>query len=212
MPNPKGKEFIPTRASLLERLRSWDDQESWKAFFDIYWPMLYSVAVRAGLTDAEAQDVVQETVISVARKLPDFRYDPQLGSFKSWLMLITRRKIIDHLRRKGRDPAKPHSPADPASTRRTGTAERIPDPHADPLRSIWAEEWEANVFRAALKKTKSEVDPRQFQIFDCYALKGWSPEQVAQSFKISLSSVYATKSRISALIREEIGRLEKRMI
>jgi len=61
-------EFIPTRRTLLSRLKNWNDQESWKEFFETYARLIYSVAAKAGLTDAEAQDVVQETVIIVARK------------------------------------------------------------------------------------------------------------------------------------------------
>jgi DNA-directed RNA polymerase specialized sigma24 family protein len=81
-------EFIPTRRSLLRGLKNWEDQESWRTFFDTYGRLLYRVAAKAGLTDAEAQDAVQETVIVVARKIPGFKYNPALGSFKSWLMLI----------------------------------------------------------------------------------------------------------------------------
>jgi RNA polymerase sigma-70 factor (ECF subfamily) len=55
------RDAIPTRYSLLSRLQKWDDQESWKDFFDIYWRFIYSVAVKSGLTEDEAQDVVQET-------------------------------------------------------------------------------------------------------------------------------------------------------
>ena len=57
---------IATRASLLVRLKDREDQASWQEFFDTYWRLIYSVATKAGLNDAEAQDVVQETVISVA--------------------------------------------------------------------------------------------------------------------------------------------------
>src|SRR3989442_10829475 len=97
-------EFIPTRRSLLTRLKNLDDQESWKDFFDTYAKLIHRVAIKAGLNDAEAQDVVQETVIIVAKKLPDFKYDPALGSFKSWLRLITRRRIEKQLKK--RMPAK----------------------------------------------------------------------------------------------------------
>src|SRR6059058_5511900 len=96
------QEFIPTRRSLLSRLKQWDDQESWQDFFNTYWRLIYSVARRAGLGDGEAQDVVQETVAAVARQMPNFKYDPQAGSFKSWLLLITRRRILDHLRKEYR--------------------------------------------------------------------------------------------------------------
>ena len=61
-------EFIPTRASLLSRLKNWDDQDSWKDFFDTYWKLIYAAALKSGLSDAEAQDVVQDTVVSVAKK------------------------------------------------------------------------------------------------------------------------------------------------
>src|SRR6185436_3555024 len=93
-------EIIPTRASLLSRLRNWDDQQSWQRFFELYWKLIYSVARKAGLSDPEAQDVVQETIISVARHMPSFRYDPELGSFKAWLMQLTRWRIMDELRKK----------------------------------------------------------------------------------------------------------------
>jgi len=75
--------WAPTRRSLLSRLRQWDDQESWQDFFSTYSKLIYGVALRAGLAEAEAEDIVQETVISVARQMPNFRYDPAQGSFKS---------------------------------------------------------------------------------------------------------------------------------
>src|SRR6266699_3258662 len=95
---------LKTRSTLLSRLRNLDDQESWRVFFDRYWELLYNVAKQSGLGEPEAQDVVQETVISVAKAMPDFRYDPARGSFKQWLLRITGRRIMDHLRRTYRQP------------------------------------------------------------------------------------------------------------
>ena len=83
--DPERQEFIPTRQSLLSRLKSWDDQESWRDFFNTYWKLIYGAAVKSGLNDAEAQDVVQDTVITVAKKMEDFKYDPAVDSFKGWL-------------------------------------------------------------------------------------------------------------------------------
>src|ERR1044071_5293796 len=93
-------ELLSTRRSLLERLRDWEDQASWREFFDLYWKFIYSVAIRSGLTDQEAEDVVQETVLSVAKKMPQYIYDPARCSFKGWLMHVTRLRIIDQLRRR----------------------------------------------------------------------------------------------------------------
>ena len=91
-------DLIPTRSSLLSRLKNWDDQESWKDFFNTYWRLIYEVALKAGLSDAEAQEVVQETVILVAKKMQDFKYDPAVGSFKNWLLHTTRWRINDQFR------------------------------------------------------------------------------------------------------------------
>jgi len=63
------KQFLVTRRSLVERLADWRDQKNWQEFFETYWKLIYSVAVKAGLTDSEAQDVVQETIITVAKRV-----------------------------------------------------------------------------------------------------------------------------------------------
>ena len=68
-------EFIPTRRSLLSRLKDWDDQESWRDFFDTYGKLIYGLARKSGLSDAEAQDAVQETLMAVAKEMPGFKYD-----------------------------------------------------------------------------------------------------------------------------------------
>jgi DNA-directed RNA polymerase specialized sigma24 family protein len=69
---------IATRQSLLARLKDVEDQESWRDFFETYWEPIYRVALKHGLNDADAQELVQETVISVARKIEGFVYDPKV--------------------------------------------------------------------------------------------------------------------------------------
>ena len=80
----------PTRYSLLSRLQDWDDQDSWRDFFDTYWRLIYSVAIKSGLTETEAQDVVQETVVCVAKDIGKFKRDRDRGSFRGWLRNLTR--------------------------------------------------------------------------------------------------------------------------
>src|SRR5262245_14982763 len=93
-------ELAPTRQSLLIRLKDWKDEASWKVFFETYCRLIYNAAVKAGLNDSEAQDVVQETVIYVLKKMPNFEYDAAKGSFKSWLLRSTSWRIVDHLRKR----------------------------------------------------------------------------------------------------------------
>lgn len=199
-------EYLPTRRSLLSRLKRWDDQESWQDFFNTYWKLIYGVAIKAGLSDSEAQDVVQATMVAVARQIPNFDYDPALGSFKSWLHLITRRRIMDHLRkeyrrRKGDEPG-------PGNTGRTAVLERVPDPGGTDLDRIWDEEWKRWLFEAAFQRVKGRVEPKHFQIFDCYVRKEWPVKDVARTFGVTAGQVYLVKNRLSALIADEVKRLE----
>ena len=139
-------ELIPTRASLLKRLRDWRDQASWEAFFQIYWKLIYGVARKAGLSDAEAQDVVQETMTSVAKHMPTFRYDPALGSFKAWLLKLTRWRIVGQFRKREPNVAIPHAQAE--SSTATGLIDRIPA--NDVVDTLWENEWEKTLMTAAL--------------------------------------------------------------
>lgn len=196
--------FIPTRRSLLSRLRSWDDQDSWRDFFDTYWRLIYSVAVKAGLRDADAQDVVQEAILSVAERMPGFKYDPSIGSFKSWLMLIIRRRIADHLRKEYAGARASHGvPVDDLA--------ELPDDSLQRLEGIWEEEWRNQIRQAAIDKVKRRVKPEQFQMFDFYVLQQLPVREVAQSLGVSVMQVYLARHRIGNLLKEEMANLEKRM-
>src|SRR6185503_8565241 len=93
LPEPRSDSFLPTRQSLLSRLRDCHDQAGWREFFDAYWRLIYNVARKSGMSDSEAQDVVQNTFIYLTRRMPNFKYDRTRGSFKSWLRVVTRSRI-----------------------------------------------------------------------------------------------------------------------
>ena len=129
--------LIPTRYSLLSRLQNWDDQASWKEFFDTYWRLIYLIALQSGLTETEAQDVVQETVISIAKDIHKFRRDRSLGSFKGWLRNLTRWRIADQLRR--RIQPRQENPVTGDDGDLSLEFAEIPDPASDTLNEIWGE-------------------------------------------------------------------------
>src|SRR5215472_14305125 len=169
--------LLATRRSLVERLANWDDQRRWQQFFDTYWKLIYSAASKAGLTDAEAQEVVQETIITVAKNIGKLRYDPAIGSFKGWLLDITRWRIADQFRK--RLPEAPqHRRVD--DTRVTGTMDRFAGADSKALDELWEREWKENLLEGAIARLKKKVDPKQFQIFDCYVQKQWPAQKVAE--------------------------------
>ena len=203
-------DWLPTRTSLLRRLKQWEDQESWRDFFNTYWKLIYGTAVKAGLNDAEAQDVVQDTVIAVAKKIEDFKYDPVIDSFKGWLLYLTRKCIALHYRKRERD--RGGKPRDSEAMALTAELEGIPDPAGVDLEAIWDEEWEKNLADAALARVKQEVNPKQFQIFNFYVLKQWPVKEVTETLGVTVAQVYLAKHRISALVKKEVKRLQNGLI
>ncbi|MBI2926921.1 MAG: sigma-70 family RNA polymerase sigma factor [Verrucomicrobia bacterium] len=199
---------LPTRWSLLTRLKNWDDQDSWQEFFDTYWRLIYNVAIKAGLNDAEAQDVVQETVITVAKNLKEFKTDPARGSFKAWLLKTTRWRIINQFNKRRPDQiARAHRPPDDA--RDTATVERIPDSGGGDWESAWNAEWAEHLVGLALERLKRQVKPKHFQIYFLHAIKGQSVRDVAASLGVNVPQVYLVKHRLARQFRAELKRLER---
>ena len=200
-------ECIPTRATLLLRLKDLQDNSSWQDFFDTYWNLIFGVARKGGLTEAEAEDVVQETMIAVAKHIPDFKYDPQIGSFKGWLLNMTRWRMTDQLRRRGRSAyATDGQGLDEALTQ---LAMDMPD---SDLEKLWDAEWENNLLEAATLKARRRLDPVHYQLYDCYVNKDWSPEKVAKAFAVPVGQVYLAKHRVTESIKQEVERLKKELV
>ena len=205
---------IPTRHSLLNRLKDWGDQTSWQEFFDTYWRLIYNVAVKAGLSDTEAQEVVQETVITVAKKIPEFKADPARGSFSAWLMHTTRWRIADQFRKRQAEAERNKAADTPAlpgeDTGLTDTIDRVPDPAGAPLESVWNEEWEKNLMAAALEQVKRQVSPKQYQMFDLHVLQNVPVSDTVRTLQVSVASVYMAKYRVSRILKREVAKLERR--
>src|ERR1041385_3131909 len=128
---PNTDSLLPTRQSLLSRLRDVQDQDGWGEFFDRYWRLIYNVARKSGLGDLEAQEVVQSTFIYLSRRMPNFRYEPARGSFKSWLRVVTRSRISVYRRREKADEKFIREPLGGADSEDGPAVEQIPDPAAD---------------------------------------------------------------------------------
>ncbi len=203
-------DLAPTRRSLLTRLKQWDNQDSWQEFFDTYWRLIYAFASKSGLGDAEAQEVVQETLISVAHEFKNFRYDPARGSFKSWLLLITRRRVADQLRKRYR--AREVGKLNPDDTQVAEEINTQNEANASAPEAVWDEAWRTQLADAALGRVRTQVRPEQFQMFEMYVVRGQSGAAVARALGVSIMTVYLAKHRVSALLKKEVGRLEKEML
>jgi RNA polymerase sigma factor (sigma-70 family) len=143
-------------------------------------------------------------LIAAAKNLPEFRYDPKVCAFKTYLLNLSNWRIKDQLRK--RLPGERFkSPEDD----RTGTVERVADPAGVELERIWDQEWHTALLVAGSERAKRQVDAKQWQIFDLYVLKNWRPREVAKALGVSLARVYLAKHRVSAVVRKEVEKLER---
>ncbi len=204
-------ELLSTRASLLERLKDLGDDTSWNEFYQTYRELIYSVARKAGLNEVEAEEVVQDTVISVAKKMPGFHYDPAVDSFKGWLLTVSRWRILDQLKK--RQAAQIHPLHTLAVTKEEGThtatIERVPDPAGFDLTTVWDEEWEKNLLQTALARIKRQVHPQHYEIYHLHVILGKPVREVARALGVNTGQVYLAKHRVGALLKKEVKKLER---
>jgi RNA polymerase sigma factor (sigma-70 family) len=205
---PSAEDNLPTRQSLLQRLKNWGDGASWDDFARTYYRFLRGIALKSGLTEAEADDVVQETMLSVAKTIPTFEYDPAVGSFKGWLALIVRRRIADYVRKR-------HYHADGVCIAREQHAETtvMANHPADSftLEEQWQEEWSRSVLEVATANVKERLRNIEYQMFHLHVVKQLSVPEVARLLGVKGAQVYFAKYKVGGMMRREIKRLERQL-
>lgn len=172
----------------------------------MYWGLLYATAIKAGLNDSEAQDVVQDTIILVLKKMKEFSYDPAVDSFKGWLLYLTRKRIALEYRRRARRRSR-----NPVSEEPIAEIEAIADPAGPGLEKVWDEEWNQTMWNAAIGRVKAQLGLKQFQMFDLYVIKERPATEVAQALGVTVAQVYLAKHRVSALVKHELLQLKTKL-
>ncbi len=192
---------LKTRPTLLLRLRESGDRQSWDEFVEIYTPMLYRFFIGRGLQDADAADLGQEVMRSVARAIADFDYDPEKGSFRSWLYQIARNKLNDFFKKRARQPQGSGRTTVMQVVENTATTERSLEDHFELEHRLRLFEW-------ASEQIKENFAPHNWTAFERLALKQEDAETVAGDLGLTLGSVYVAKSRITAKLRELIESID----
>ena len=215
-PTTRAQPSLKTRRSLLSRIKDWQDRESWQQFYDTYANLIYRTALSAGLSHDEAEEVLQETVLTVAKQLnalgegkSAFKYNPEKGTFKSWLLHTTHWRISDQFRK--RNPLLLRIKRD-SRTDSTPAEAKIPDPSAEVLEARWDREWKQNLHEAALERVKRRVKAKHYQIFYLYVIKDWPADKVARVLGLNAAQVFLAKHRIMTLLKNEIRRLQKEIL
>lgn len=188
---------LKTRQTLLQRIKDRGDQAAWEEFVEIYAPVIYHFTLGRGLPPADAADVVQEVMRSVAGAMAGFDYDPGKGSFRSWLFTVVRNQIASHFRHKSRRPK---------TTGRTTAMRMAENESADAGgEDVWEREYRRQMFAWAAEKVRGEFGEATWAAFWRTAVLEEGASAVAADLGMSKASVYVAKSRAVKRIRETIA-------
>jgi RNA polymerase sigma-70 factor (ECF subfamily) len=206
---PDEEGWNESRSSLITKLTRWDNSRAWQGFFNIYALFFYARARRAGLSVQDAEDVVQEVMAEVAKRMPGFKCDPhdqRSAKFRAWLCVIVRAKIADRIRVLVRGQQAGGAVMPVPNETGTSPVERLPDPNADPgLRE--RADWAAALLRAAAEIVKQKFSPEYFAIYDFHVLQWHTVKETMEEFGISRAKVYLVKFRVGGIMRRELKRM-----
>lgn len=193
-------EFPDTRESLLARVKDPQDEDAWRRFVTVYRPVIYRLARGRGLQDADAQDLTQQVLLSVAHAIERWEPDPGKGRFRSWLSRIVRNAAMNALTRRHPDMAVGGSEV-------AKLLEQLPEPDESSL-ADFDHEYRRAVFRWAQDRIRQEFHESTWDAFWRTAVQGQSVEQAADQLGRSLGAVYAARSRVMRRLKEAVRQFE----
>lgn len=188
--------FPDTRPSLLATLG--DDpggQSAWRDFFARYGPAIYRVARLRGLSDQDADDIVQQVMVAISSHIGDFQYDRDRGRFRHWVRTITENKIKQGGRRK----ELPYS---------EGADVEICADDRPGIEDAWKQEWQLQDILWSLDQVADDISPRRMQAFRMYALEGVPANEVARQLGMTVGHVYVTRHLVLNMVRKKVKELD----
>jgi RNA polymerase sigma-70 factor, ECF subfamily len=180
-----------TSITLLERLRRPDQPDAWPRFVRLYTPLLYYWARRLGLSTADAADLVQDVLVVLVQKLPEFTYDPT-KSFRGWLRTIAVNKWRERRRRPEAAPLN------------NGAAELF---GPDEVAAFEQAEYHRHLVESALSIMQAEFEPTTWKACWEFVVSERPAAEVAAELSVSVDVVYGAKARVLRRLRQELDGL-----
>lgn len=189
-----------TRASLLIRVRDPADQTAWHEFVEIYRPVILRLARQKGMQPADAEDVAQTVLISVARAVEQREHDRQRAKFRTWLKRVACNAILNALTR-----GKPDRGAGDSAMLSVLNQKAVDfGPESELLRL----EHRREVFRWAVRQARPEFQQATWDAFWLTAVDGRDIDTVATELSKNRGAVYAARSRVMRRIQELVADYE----
>lgn len=210
-PAESSHSIAATRASLLRRIGDPGDARSWAEFYGMYRKLVFGFATRFGLKRADAEEVTQDVFNEVAQNISKFESNPARGSFRGWLLNLTRWRVMDRARQQQRVDKFRAPRGSDENADRTSTIERVADSAVEEPDVLWEREWEHRVLENAMERLAARVDAKHFQVFEFHVVQGWPLSRIARHLEMNPATVYVINYRLKKELKREVTKLKERL-
>ena len=182
-----------TNATLIARLRSAEDRAAWRAFVDLYTPLVYRYCQARGLQDADAQDVTQDVFTQVSRAMRTFQYDPARGRFRAWLGTLVHHAIARHRRK-----------LDPSGRGLGGDDDVLLISAQGECDPAWVEQFNTLVLEAALDRARPYFDALTWRAFELTWLANQPARDAAHELDKPVPWIYKARFKVLEQLKEQV--------
>jgi RNA polymerase sigma-70 factor (ECF subfamily) len=189
--------MLDTPRSLLQRLAENADQADWRRLVVLYQPFISRWLRRAGVEDADAEDLGQEVLTVVVKEVPEFRHSQATGAFRKWLRTVVVNRTRGYWRSKQSRPQLQEGSA---------VLDGLEDPSSG-ISGEWDREHDAHLTKRLLDSLEGEFSPTTWAAFRRQVVDGINAADTAAELGMSTNAVLVAKSRVLRRFRAEAAGL-----
>jgi|LakMenE01Jun11ns_1017448.scaffolds.fasta_scaffold9879788_2 RNA polymerase sigma-70 factor (ECF subfamily) len=190
-----------TRASLLIKLQNVDDVDAWETFVKLYSPALFRTARKLNLQPVDAENVVQEVLLVVAKSVGSWLGRQDRGSFMAWLLRIARNKSVDLLTRRATKPMRAVTSLDDPNLSQIAAMQSDAEIQLD-------REYRWELFNQAAEEAKKVVSEQTWKAFWMTTVESVSIEDAARILQVRPGVIYLSRCRVMERIKQLICKWE----
>lgn len=186
----------PTRQTLIQKICNQYDDEAWEDFVSLYKSYIYIVIRKMNIPHDQVADLLQDILLKLWNRLPEFKYEPKKSKFRTWLNRITKNHVLNFIRNESNRQNK-HDQA----------GLNMPKVSENEIDKIMTSEWQNFIANKAMEHVKKAFSGKAIEVFE-RSLKGEDISQISLVLEIEESSVYKLRSRVKETLKQEIMQLK----